>query len=521
MGIADKRTEVTEAQHGESQADHEVAQFSEESSAANAGQGGDSAIQMQPSSEHGKTGSGVAVRRESALPSNGSIQEPLEHTISTNGASRAKTELGNTSYGGYIILGFVLLIVGFGGFGAWVALAPLKSGTMAPGVVKLAGDRKTVQHLEGGIIEEILVSEGAQVKAGQLLIRLEGTEARANLESLEAVYFTTLAQISRLKAERDGLSEFRIPEELAQRMNEPDVQELVEGERKIFEARLTNFQSRTQILEKWADQYDDQIIGLEAQRRAARRQLGHIEEELEAVQSLYDQGLYDKKRLLELKRTAAGLEGRIGEFTAKIAQSRQEIEEVKLRAIAQRDQRLEDASSELQTAQATLLQTQEKLRNARDIVKRLEIRSPRSGHVVGLMFHTPGGVIRPSTPIMDIVPDDDSLIVEARVNLVDIDVVKPGTEALVRLTAYSMRKIPPVPGQVIQVSADRLSDADQSVSYYLARVALQEEALSQLEGVHLYPGMPASVQIVTGERTALDYFLSPIEAGVSRAWLEE
>jgi len=425
-----------------------------------------------------------------------------------------------SGYRSSIVIGFLLLL-GFGGFGVWSVLAPLRSGAMAPGVVKLAGERKTIQHLEGGIIQAILVREGDVVEAGQVLVRLDGNKANASLAAMIAEYHALLAREARLQSERHSLEAVRIPEKLSAASDDPNAKELIEGEQNLFSARRASINDQLNVFYSWQRTYEQEISGLVAQRSAAKKQLVHIDDELAAVETLYKKGLIDKPRLLELKRTAAGLNGRVGAFAADIARAKQKIGEAKLRAISlQTQQQQEEVSAELQKVQTSIVTFEERLQAARDIVKRLNITAPRSGRVVGLRFHTPGGVIIPSTSILDIVPEDDKLIVEARVTPIDIDIVVPGMEARIQLTAYSMRKTSPLPGKVLQVSADRIEDPRTGEPFYLAKVEIDPAALQELEGAKLYPGMPASVQIVSGERTALDYLLAPIQAGLRETWLE-
>lgn len=441
-------------------------------------------------------------------------------TISVAARNAARTALEEPRYGVYVITGLLLLILGFGGFGTWAALAPLTTGAMALGTVHLEGERKTVQHLEGGIVKEILVKEGDEVEAGQVLIRLDGTLAKANLAALSADYYSLLAQGGRLQAEKRLADKVVFPGALFEQIKDPEINELVSGEAALFEVRKTSLNDQLNILAATAQEHEDEIKGLISQRQATQTQLIHIRDELDAVDILYKKGLIDKPRLLALKRTAAGLEGKVGELDATISRVRQQIGETKLRAVAVRTKRLEEVSAQLQQVHARTLQVLEKLTASRDSVARLDVQAPRAGRVVDLKVHTTGGVITPSLPILDIVPKDDRLIVLAQINPLDIDVVAPGLEAQVQLSAYSMRSTPPLPGRVLQVSADRMQDKTTGLAYYIARVEVDADALNRLEGVELYPGMPASVQIVTGTRTPMDYLLAPLQAGLRNAWLE-
>jgi HlyD family type I secretion membrane fusion protein len=426
-----------------------------------------------------------------------------------------------SGYRSSIVVGLLLLLLGFGGFAAWAVLAPLKSGTTAPGIIKLAGDRKTVQHLEGGIIKEFLVWEGDAVAAGQVLIRLDGNRAKADLQARLTEQRALLAKQARLLGERDGLAEVVYPPVLLEVADQPEVAELIAGETRLFNARKSSLADQLSVFESWTEGYRREIAGLEAERKATREQLRHIKDELESVEALYKKGLIDKPRLLALKRTAAGLTGQVGSLTSDIARTEQKIGEAQLRGLALKTQRAEEVSSELQRVETVLFKLKEELPALKDVVARLEIKAPRAGRVVNLRFHTPGGVIGPGAPILDIVPKDDQLLVEARVKPVDIDILKPGMEAQVQLTAYSSRSTPPLPGRLLQVSADRLTDSSTGDVYYQALVEIDAAELAKLQNVELYPGMPASVQLVAGERTPFDYLLSPIQAGLRKGWLED
>ncbi len=433
-------------------------------------------------------------------------------------------ESERASRGGYrrsMFIGFLLLILGLGGFMLWASTAPLKSGSVAIGSVKLAGERKTVQHLEGGIIKEIFVKEGDQVEEGQVLIRLEGKSPRAILRAKTLEYYTLLARRARLLSEKEGREDIEFPRELLEKADNSKIRDMIEREKNLFESRRISIADQLNLFDSWSEGYKREIDGIKAQRTAARKQLATIQDELQAVETLYKKGLIDKPRLLALKRTAAGLKGQIGSYNASISRIKQKISEADLRGITLQTQRNEEIANELQEVDANIRQLREQLPALVDRVKRLDIVAPRTGRVVNLLYHTPGGVISPSKPIMDIVPDDDKLIIEARINPTDIDIVNPGVEAQIQLTAYNQRQTPQLPGRVTNVSADRLEDPKTGDSYYLAMIEIDQDALKKLANVKLYPGMPASVQIIAGERTPLDYLLAPLESSVRRTWLEQ
>lgn len=430
-------------------------------------------------------------------------------------------DMSYAHYGRIVGFGILLLVLGVGGFVAWAALAPISSGVVAIGSVKLEGERKTVQHLEGGIIKELLVTEGDTVKEGQVLVRLDGSKAEAVLDVQSSEHDALLAKKSRLLSERNNLNEVVFEQPLLEKAGNPGIAELLESERSLFADRKANIDDQLNIYDSWVEGYNREITGLQAQKSAVATQLFHINDELKSVETLYKKGVMPKTRLLELKRTAAGLNGQIGSLTADIARTEQKIGEAQLRGVALQTQRTEDISDELAQVEISIRRVLEQLPAQQDVVDRLEIKAPRSGRVVNLRFHTAGGVISPSTPILEIVPEDEKLVIEAHVKITDIDILEPGMPAQVTLTAYSQRKTPPVAGKLLQVSADRVDNPNTGEAFYKAFVEIDSTALAALKNVKLYPGMPASVQFVSGERTPMDYLLAPIEAGLRNSWLEE
>ncbi|HSK41659.1 MAG TPA: HlyD family type I secretion periplasmic adaptor subunit [Arenibaculum sp.] len=419
-----------------------------------------------------------------------------------------------------ILAGFVVLAVAFGGFGTWAALAPLDSAAVAPGVVVVDGKRKTIQHLEGGIIDDILVRDGDFVETDEVLVRLSHVRPRATLDLLTGQYRTRLALKARLQAERDGHDRIRFPAQLLDHRDEPELAETLAAQEQVFDARRRAFDGQITILNQRIAQYHDEIAGLEAQIAAEDRMLDLLGQEIADVQHLFDRGNARKPRLLELQRRAAEIEGERGRNRALIARARQQIAEMEQQIIELRHQRLKEVTGELQTIQAEIADQLQRLRDAADVLDRLDIRAPRSGIVVGLNFHTSGGVIGPGEPILDIVPQEDRLLVEARVRPEDIDDIRLGLPAQVRLTAYSARRTPTLDGKVVRVSADRLDEPRTGASYFETLVAIDPASLDRLPEVSLSPGMPAEVLIVTGERTAFDYALSPVTDAINRAFRE-
>ena len=382
------------------------------------------------------------------------------------------------------------------------------------------GYRKTVQHLEGGIVGEILVREGERVAAGQVVVRLDDTTPKASLELLRGRWLVAGALEARLEAERDGLTQVRFPARLRGRGDDAKARQILAGQTNIFEARRQALASQTAILVQRVAEYGEEIVGIEGQIRAETVQLELIREELADLRTLYDKGFARKPKLLQLQRRAAEIEGSRNLHRAQIARARQSMTEARMRAADLKTGRLNQVVEDLRKAQAELYDLNERLRAARDVLARTEIRAPLAGTVVDLRVHTSGGVIAPGEALLDIVPSGERLVVEAKIDPKDIDVVRPGLEAQVRFTAFNQRHLRPAVGRLTSVSADLLSDEASGESYYLARVELGASQSGADAGVELYPGMQAEVMIVTGARSALDYLLEPLMKSFNRAFRE-
>jgi HlyD family type I secretion membrane fusion protein len=426
-----------------------------------------------------------------------------------------------TSARGPVLTGIGVIGLFFGGFGAWAALSPLSSAAIAPGVVAVESNRKTVQHLEGGIIEQILVDEGEQVQAGQVLLRLDRTRSQATYDVLLGQYRAVLALENRLTAERDGLAIIAFADELTSAASNPDVAKILVGQTRLFEARRTTVEGQIDILRQSINELREEIRGLQAQQEAQAEQITLLREEYESVKRLYEKGLDKKPRILALQRAMAKLKGEEGEYDASVARARQAIGEAELRIINVQNTFQHEVVAELREAQRDLAELRDKIRAQEDVLRRMAVAAPQAGVVVALRFHTRGGVIAPGDAILEIVPSEDKLSIEARVHSDDIDVVRPGLEAQVRLSAFRRRTTPTVAGVVTRVSADRFEDERTGMPFYLARVEVDSDELSALEDVKLYPGMPAEVMVTTGERLALDYLLSPITDSIHRAFREQ
>lgn len=411
---------------------------------------------------------------------------------------------------GAAIAGWVIVGLFFGVIGTWALTAPLNGAVVANSVVKVEGNRKSVQHLDGGIVKELRVKEGDRVKAGDVLIVLDDTQARAEQEVLSQQFYVLRATEERLRAELNHAAELTVPDDLKSHMDDPDVVSIWKGQLYQFQTRAAALEGQRKVIQEKIAQLESQIKGGEAQVKAYRAQMLSVQSELQSIQPLVAQGLIARPRQLQLERSGAGLEGQAADTEANIAKARQAIAEQQ-QQIAQLDNdRASDVTKDLRDTQAKVLEVIPRLLNAKAVLGRMEIRSPYAGRVVALNVFSVGGVINRGDKILDIVPEQDSLVVEAQVGVDDISLVHPEMRADVHLTAYKQRITPVVKGEVIEVSADRLVETKTGTPYYSALVRIDDDELARLPNVKLYPGMSAIVMIPTVERTAFDYLVGPL-----------
>ena len=429
--------------------------------------------------------------------------------------------LPDESARGAIIAGLAVLVVFFFGLGGWAAFAPLNGAVVAPAVVKVEGNRKTIQHLDGGIVKELLVKEGDRVEPGQTVVALEDTQARAAVDVLSQQYDVLRAQEARLLAERDGAGTITFPDEPAARRGDPAVAKILDTETKQFDIRRTGLAGQISVWQKKLKQLEEQIRGSEAQQVAVKESLQIIAAQLKDQNFLLEKGLTQRPRVLELERTASGLRGQQGDIAGAIARAYQAIGEIELQMIQARNDRMTDVAKDLREAQAKVVDVAPRLQAARDVLDRTRIRTPYGGYVVDLSVFSVGGVIQRGDKVMDIVPSQNNLIAEANINVDDIHEVHPGMRAELHFTAYKQRVIPIIHGDVIDVSADRLTDKRTGTPYYTALVKVDEKELAASKEVVLTPGMAATAMIPTKERTALDYLLGPVVASFDRSFRQK
>lgn len=426
--------------------------------------------------------------------------------------------------GRFTRLGWIAAAAVFGGLILWSVLAPINSAVIAPGQLSVETNRKTIQHLEGGVIRKIHVKEGQEVKAGDLLIDLDDTVTRANVDLLTAQLAEGIARLARLLAERDGLE--NIPDEsIAYEMAPKDLDYLsnLEGQSRLLEARVATKKTQIALLEERIVQQTKRIEGFATQVKSLREQARLVGEELEGVKKLNAEGFAPMTRVRELERTREAIAGQQGQLVASSAESQSVIAEARLEIERLKQQSREDAIKESQDLEVQISGITERRTAALDALRRSEIRAPEDGVVMGLAVHTIGGVVTPGTPVMDLIPRGDELLVAARISPRDVDKVKPGQEAVIRFSAFNARLTPEAIGSVRQVSADNFVDKATGAAYFLVFIDLPPKAdLDKiLKGQVLQPGMPTESFIRTGARPAISYLLKPLTDAFSRSLREE
>jgi HlyD family type I secretion membrane fusion protein len=428
----------------------------------------------------------------------------------------------SSALSGVFGFGLAVVLIAFVGLGGWAAVAPLASAIPAPAVLSVKGERKQIQHLEGGIVEKILVEEGEHVEKDQLLVLLDPIQAGATTSRIRLQIDQQLAITARLKAELADAPEVEFPDELLSRADDPQVMQIIATEKDQFEARRESFNGQISILEQRITQLQDQIRGLQVQRQSRLDQLKIFADEVVGLRELYEKGYTPRTQVLAVERAMESLKGARGSDDAEIAQVRNSIGESETQIISLKQRFREDAVSQLRENQANIADLRARMIVAQDILRRVEIRAPQSGIAQNVKTHTVGGVVRAGEVLMEIAPQNEELLVEAKVSPSDIDGVTIGQEAEVRFSALNLRETPIIIGTVRSVSGDRLIDETNRQPYFLARVEVSPEERAKLgDGARLSAGMPAEVLINTGERTALQYLLKPLTDALARGLTEE
>ena len=417
-------------------------------------------------------------------------------------------------------VGVIILLITFGLFGTWAYTAPIDGAALAPGEVTVKNYRKTVQHLEGGIVKSLQVSDGASVKKNQPLIVLDDTQYTAELGIVRGQIIALSATQARLKAERDLADELTFPEHLSDD-NDIRVREAVANETALFDARTSAQTGQVDVLEKRIAQIEEQVRGTEQIITSKVKLIASYESELADLNELLKDGFVDVKRVRDIERRIAETRSEIANYKSSIAQSDVKISETKLQIVQLNKEFRTDVVNQLTQVEAQLFDLREREQVTLARLERTVIQAPESGMVLGLKVHTEGGVIRAGEPLLDIVPDSSELWIEARVNPIDIDRVQVGTIADIRFSAFKSATTPVIEGRVVQISADRLTDPNTGAPYYLAKVEVTKAGQAQLSELTLVPGMPAEVLINTGERTLLQYLIQPATNAFARSFIED
>lgn len=420
-------------------------------------------------------------------------------------------------------LGYTIVLIVFGCFGTWAYFAPLSSAVVASGNITVEGYRKTVQHLEGGIVKALHVRDGDTVKKGQVIVELEDTSTRAQLETLRSQLFSGLAREARLIAERDGKEKVIYPAELLEASHEANVQENMRVQDQSFQVRKLSREGEISILKEQRQQLLAKIEGIKAQRISRAELSASLTKELNDFRAMLKEGYVEKQKVAELERRLAESEGQKGDFAANIATAQTQISEISLKILQIEKNFQREVVEELSKVQTELTELHEKTQWSKDTVERTVIKAPESGMVLGLTVHTIGAVIPPGGHLLDIVPQHGEFIIEAQVSPIDIDRVHVDQVTEVRFSAFKSAKTLKINGKVVTVSADKLNDEKNQFSFYLARITVDKEGLEDLKknNLILVPGMPAEVMINTGDRTFFEYLMKPLSNVFARSFNED
>lgn len=429
----------------------------------------------------------------------------------------------NTDARAFSRIGWLIVLLGFGGFLLWGLFAPLDKGVPLSGTVAKESNRKAIQHQTGGIVREILVKDGDVVKAGQVLVRMNGIIAKSSYDTSEAQYLTARANEARLIAERDGLKTIKFPAEIEQRKNEPRVAELMSLQSQLLMSRQMSLQSELGSVDENIAGLKEQIKSLEESRDSKKTQMGFLKEQLGGMRDLAKDGYVARNRLLDLERTYAQLSGALSEDIGNIGRSRRQVLELQLR----RSQRAQDYQKEVRTQLSEVEKEAQalaaRMEGQRFELDNVEVRSPVSGTVTSLAVFTQGGVVQPGFKMMEVVPTDDPLIVEGQLATNLVDRVHPGLKTELIFAAFNVNKTPHIEGEVEEIAADRTVDERTGAPFYKVRVRVTPEGQKKIVANHMNvrPGMPVELFVKTGERTMMNYLLKPIFDRAHSALSEE
>jgi len=419
----------------------------------------------------------------------------------------------------WILFGFAVVLALPGGLLAWGAVAEISGAVIGQGTVTVESHAKAIQHLDGGIVSEISVKNGDRVSQGDVLLRLDPTSPRSSLAISTARLNELYAQKARLESEHSGGADVEFPQALTAAEADERVASLMKSQRALFVARRTRLGGEKSLLEQQIEQLGELVKGLSSDPSFKVRQAELIDQEIASVRPLLEQGLYTQSRFLALQREAARLSGEVGKLVGEIARARGSVTETRIK-IGQIDKDfVQSVLTELREAQGKVTELEEQRVAIMDRLQRVEIRAPRSGYVHNLAVHTLGGVVSPASTIMEIIPDNDEMIVEARVAPQDVDQIELRQEATIRFAAFDQKATPTVTGHVKKISAAQLADRLTGASYFSVIIEIEKSQFERL-GMQLVPGMPAEVFIRTVARSALSYFAKPLSDALARAFRE-
>lgn len=430
-------------------------------------------------------------------------QEPQD--LDTKGQISLKT---NTRP--IILVALIGLIFGFGSFLVWASLAPLDEGVVAQGEVTVVNNKKAIQHQYGGTIKEILVTEGTRVNKGQVLIRLNDSQARANLANVSGEYYSSLVLEARLRAERSQADAIKLPEEVASRSHLPEIADHIRTQQELFSARRGALQNEIKILRENIDGMREYVKRLEELQMSKSKQTELLDGELVSLRELAEQGYYPRTKILETERVLAELSGKRSEDLGNIARARKSMNEYTLMIVRREQEFLQDVETKLSEVQKKSVALKDQYLATLDVLEKTEIKAPEEGTVVGLAVHTTGGVVIPGNTVMNIVPANTELIVEAKVLTMDRDKLREKLKVNLMFPAFDVKKTPVIDGEVMLISADRFTDELTKMPYYLCQIQPTKEGIHKLGSHNLQPGMPVQVVIKTGERTLMNYLVKPL-----------
>lgn len=418
--------------------------------------------------------------------------------------------------------GLAVILLFFGVLGGWAVFGKISGAVVVPGTIIIDTERKTVQHLEGGIIDSIHVREGSRVHAGQPLITLRSVTVNSSVDMANKNLILLLAAKNRNEAEKALFQPIRWDSELLELAERYDSRDVLESERKMFEARRASYQSQAELLDSQIAQISQQILGLQEEMNAEETIIATLTEELGAKRILVTKKYLEKSQVLELERQLATHKGSHGKLRQTIAATEQEKNGLQLQKEGLTIGIIEQAAKEMNDLDSKILQTREQLRPLRDAQKRLEVLAPVSGRIVGLEVHSPGGVISPGQKLMDIVPENSPLVAEVHIPVNEIADVHVGQAAQAQLDAFDRSTTPLIPASVISIAADRQEEQTSMgmVPYYLSYVQLFPESAETEQPVYLSPGMPVTIFITTRKQTVLSYMLEPLLRNWDRALRE-